>query len=512
MSAGIRGADCVSSSTSVGSVALAWPSGIVSGDQALLCFAITDATAPTMAGWTLIRTHQYSTSFRLYLLTKTCDGSETGTLTATFPTLQRGSAGVAVFSGVNAVVASDTAGVSTVDPPALTSLTGTRAAVTFIGERGSSALSTAYTAPSGFTLGDGSYATGAGATTLGVAHLLTDDTDGTVDPPTWARNGTATGVASLTIALPVASTNSTWTGSTGAVSAAATSGSFSPGAVTWSGTTAAVTVAADAGSFMSSASWSGSAGSVAAAADSGAFAPGAASWAATTGAVAVTGASGAFTPGTVAWPGSTGSVTAAATTEAFTPGAATWSGSTGALVAAGDSGSFTGAGMWVGSTAAITAAATGGAWSAGPVTWTGGAGTVQAVAATGAFTPGAASWVASAGALVALTDGGGWVPGPATWAASVGAITVASSPGAWTPGPASWGGAGGAVLADASAGAWTPGDAAWLASLGVVLIDVVPGRWGSPPPSVSAPPERTLLIDAESHAWLIPAESHTLTC
>lgn len=226
------GTDCVSPGN-VSAIGIPWPAGAAVGDQAIL-FVVTstgttEITDTDLSTWTsLVRC---GSAFYVHVWTKTLTAAESGTLTLTLGSQNRASGAITLLRGANAVTAADVAWTATTDPPSVTR-TGTRVAICAITERASSGLSTAYTAPAGFTLADASYLTGSGATNLAVAHLMTDDPDGTVDPAAWGRDGTTTTYISITVAVPVpASTTSvtSTTATTYAVRAQVTSTS----ATTW---------------------------------------------------------------------------------------------------------------------------------------------------------------------------------------------------------------------------------------------------------------------------------------
>jgi hypothetical protein len=250
---------------------------------------------------------------------------------------------------------------------------------------------------------------------LGVGHrALTAATS--EDPGTFTNTSREWLANTVLVPSPLVSSPQTWTGNDAAVQVAATSGSFTPGAVTWTGSDAAVQIAATSGSFT----------------------PGAVTWTGNDAAVQVAAASSSFTPGAATWIGNDASVQVAATSGDFTgvdPGQ-TWTGSGAAVQVAATSGEFrrisnwslpasattTGGSSpqtWTGNAASVEVAATSGSFSAGgtPQTWTGNAATVTIVAASGAFIPGGATWTGS-GVLVGIVAQSGafivGVPPPPT--------------------------------------------------------------------------------------------------
>lgn len=218
---------------------------------------------------------------------------------------------------------------------------------------------------------------GSGSVAVAVAdvvhvHMVRDPASGQFDVTMWLNAASEPGTPTISItdtAFPVdriefgiydpsaartviydnivisslaAGGGSTWAGSTGTVSVAGTSGSFTPGTAIWAGSTGTVSMAGTSGSFApGTASWSGSTGTVSITGTSGSFDPGAASWSGSSGTVSVAGSSGSFDPGTVSWSGGAGTVSVAGTSGVFVPGTVVWSGSSGWVLLAGESGSFT---------------------------------------------------------------------------------------------------------------------------------------------------------------------------
>ncbi len=203
----------------------------------------------------------------------------------------------------------------------------------------------------------------------------------------------------------------TWTGSTGAVSVAGASGTFTGGTSSWAGSTAAVSVAGTSGTFASGGlTWTGSPGAVAVAGASGAFTPGAVAWAGSSGTVHTAGTSGAFVAGTRVWSGSSGAVAVSGTSGSFSFPAGppqTWTGNAAAVRVQGASGSFTlGATPWTGTAGAVAVSGTSGVFTGGGATWTGTTATVAVQGTTGTFAAGAAAWTGNAGAVAVIGTSG----------------------------------------------------------------------------------------------------------
>ena len=202
MAVTLRAAPVASSPGNVTSISLTLPSGVVTGDRGLIFLVGTGATVAAPSGWTEIATHSYSTSMYLHIYTRDMSTGDSGNVTFALATQNRTSATLIVLSGVTATITGADVGTlsSSLDPPAVTR-TGTRAGLTYVCERGSSGTSTAFTAPTGWAATVGSYGSGSGATTQGLSWLLDPDPDGTIDPPVWGRDGTASGLVVATVSV-----------------------------------------------------------------------------------------------------------------------------------------------------------------------------------------------------------------------------------------------------------------------------------------------------------------------
>jgi len=183
---------------------------------------------------------------------------------------------------------------------------------------------------------------------------------GSVSYQSIGPNDTATCV--IVIVEPAGGGPQTWTGSTGILELAATSGTFVADQ-TWTGTTATIELAATSGSFV----------------------PGGIVWSGGSAVLELVATSGTFTPGVAVWTGNSAVVELAATSGAFTPGAVVWSGSTGVIELVATSGAFTSAQTWTGTTGVVELAAVSGAFIPGAVVWTGSTGVIELIGTSGSF-------------------------------------------------------------------------------------------------------------------------------
>ena len=309
---------------------------------------------------------------------------------------------------------------------------------------------------------------GSGSVAVAVAdvvhvHMVRDPASGQFDVTMWLNAASEPGTPTISItdtAFPVdriefgiydpsaartviydnivisslaAGGGSTWAGSTGTVSVAGTSGSFTPGTAIWAGSTGTVSMAGTSGSFApGTASWSGSTGTVSITGTSGSFDPGAASWSGSSGDISMIGASGACTPAAV-WAGSDGTISMIGTSGSFDPGAASWSGSSGTVSVAGSSGSF----------------------DPGTVSWSGGAGTVSVAGTSGVFVPGTVVWSGSSGwVLLAGESGSFTLPGPVVLGSVVVRWSEPSSTAAGEPAAGGWSSPSSTAAAESGGHAW----------------------------------------------------------
>lgn len=196
MTVGWRGEDANGNNAASTSVTI--PPGAAAGDVALIAHPYsptvvggTDPTLPT--GWTQLDTQDWSASFRGRLYGKVLGAGEGGTTVSFNNGTQKLSAALGVISGAKAIHVN---GVRLETTQGLTHVAATATAtksvvqVAFIIER-ESAPSTAFTAPSGFTLADEFHHIGSGATSAGVAYNLTPVLGGSIGGGSWGADGNA---------------------------------------------------------------------------------------------------------------------------------------------------------------------------------------------------------------------------------------------------------------------------------------------------------------------------------
>lgn len=200
-----RAGVATATTTSVTSLSLTTPTtgpgGTVAvGDQAWLVYGFNQSggDTPTPAGWTLVDTHDYSTTFRANLYHKTLAAPDLGATVTFVPVAsQRLAAAMQIYSGandhnaLNFYVQPNTGATNTHTNPTVTS-TATGVTVSFIVER-SSTPDTDFSAPAGLTTAQEAYGAGSGSICVQIADDLTaQGTGSTLGGGVW------TGAAGVT--------------------------------------------------------------------------------------------------------------------------------------------------------------------------------------------------------------------------------------------------------------------------------------------------------------------------
>ena len=289
-----------------------------------------------------------------------------------------------------------------------------------------------------------------------------------------AVNGSGQGPWSNVAASTPTPPPQTWTGSTGTIGVAGTSGSFVAGAITWIGSAATTGMEGTSAAFVAGAvTWTGSTGTVGVAGLSGTMVGGATTWVGSTAQIGVAGTSGAFTGGAVTWAGSTATVGAAGITGVFTPSAVTWVGSTATIGVAALSGNFTEANIpqtWVGSAATVGVAGTSGSFLS-QITWAGSTATVGVAGTSGSFTPGAVTWIGTTATIGVTGVSGAFSAGaaPQTWTGSLAEVGVTGITGSFTAGAITWVGSVATIGVAAVSGVFFAG-ASWTGSVGQIGV------------------------------------------
>lgn len=227
------------------------PVGAQAGDVAVIAHGYNQpgGDSTITAGWTQLDSRDFSASFRARLYYRVLGPGEGGTnVVLTNPVSQRLAAAIGVLSGVSAVdvhnFTIESAVTTTHAAPTATAVTGD-ATLAFIVER-ESVPSTAFTAPSTFTLGGDAHNTGSGSTSAAVAYkLATVAPSGTLGGGSWgadvANDAVIMWVVGVTVAATVHSGDGTRPTTSTLTGAAAVTGAASGTRAT----TATLTGAAD---------------------------------------------------------------------------------------------------------------------------------------------------------------------------------------------------------------------------------------------------------------------------
>jgi PKD repeat protein len=188
------GGSANAATTSVTSITVTIPSGIVTGDVGLIIHGYNPVTGTptTPAGWTAGTAVTSGASTQFIPYTRDLVPADAGTIVTIVNTAaQRLGAALEVYrsSDFNAVSSfAQTVASSTHTNPSSTAPTAGGVTVTMIGER-SSTPSTSFTPPSGYTLRDSSFGTGNGSVSVAAADNLTNVTSGgAVGGGTWSAS------------------------------------------------------------------------------------------------------------------------------------------------------------------------------------------------------------------------------------------------------------------------------------------------------------------------------------
>lgn len=206
MALGFGTAAAVADTTSVGSRAITIPAGATVGQPMWIAGGynpVTDTATP--AGWTVVRTVDFSASFRARLYTKVCGPSDPGSVvTFTNATVQRQGYTIwtptgALGSNVDNGLAETTPGTSHPNATAISTDTGGQ--LIFIIER-SSTPSTSFTPGGSFTLRSSAFGVGSGSVSVGVADLLTPLASGSIiGGSTWTADVSNAGVVTFVVGV-----------------------------------------------------------------------------------------------------------------------------------------------------------------------------------------------------------------------------------------------------------------------------------------------------------------------
>lgn len=248
----------------------------------------------------------------------------------------------------------------------------------------------------------------------------------------WTRSATQT-VTATASSSTFSPGPATWTRSaTQQVSATASSSTFAPGVASWTRSAVQeVSATGTSGTWSSTGAWAGTTAAVTVAASSGAFTPGATSWARTAAAVAVAAPSAPFTPGPSSWPASSGpSIVATGTTGSWSA-VATWAGNPAACAAASSSSPFTpGLATWAATAGAGSITASSATFTPGGHAWSGTAGVITCQTDGGVWVS-LLLWPGSDAVVVCTATGGVFDPGGVDWPGSVDVQLVGSPPRIW---------------------------------------------------------------------------------
>jgi PKD repeat protein len=180
--------------TSVVTLTVTIPSGIVTGDVGLIVAGYNPTTSvpTTPTGWTASTPVSVGGSSQFVSYTKDLTPAEAGTVvTLNLSAAQRIAAVLEVYRGSTYSATSstpETVSASTHANPSSTAPTGGGVTVSMVAER-SSTPSTSFTQPSGYALRDSGFGTGSGAVSVAAADNLTNVTaGGAVGGGTWSAS------------------------------------------------------------------------------------------------------------------------------------------------------------------------------------------------------------------------------------------------------------------------------------------------------------------------------------
>lgn len=207
----LRGASAAALSSSNNELPIVVPPASQADDVAVLVTGYNPLTedSPAPAGWTVLNTWPYSTTFRVRAYKRKLTAPDAGsTVTITNTSAQRMGAGMLVFADCTDVdlIAALNETVAQVTHPGATAgpLTAAGVAGVFLVERSSSPSSSVIAVPSGFTPEAGGTAFGVGNGAVSVAaasRVISTPAGGNVGGGSWTLSNANGGVITLAVAI-----------------------------------------------------------------------------------------------------------------------------------------------------------------------------------------------------------------------------------------------------------------------------------------------------------------------